>query len=104
MTTSVTAQNARNNFAEMLNTAVYGRTNIVITRFNKPQAVLLDYQEYERLINPRLRFSDEEWEKGFKVIDRIRAKTKRITSQKAESLIDKTVEEVRSIKRVSGRN
>ncbi|MBI4990532.1 type II toxin-antitoxin system Phd/YefM family antitoxin, partial [Candidatus Gottesmanbacteria bacterium] len=56
MTQTVSAQDVRNKFAEVLNTAVYGSTNVIITRFNKPQAVIMNYKEYERLMNPRLRF------------------------------------------------
>lgn len=100
MTQTVTAQDARNKFSEMLNTAVYGKTKIVITRFNKPQAVLIDYKEYEQLMNPKSRFSDKEWEEGFKVFDQIRTKTKDIPFKRIQTVVDKAVEDVRSKKRV----
>jgi len=100
MTQTVSAQDARNKFSEILNIAVYGKTKVVITRFNKPQAVLIDYKEYEQLMNPKSRFSDEEWEKGFKVFDQIRAKTKNIPIQKIQNGVDNAVKEIRSKKRV----
>lgn len=104
MTQTVSAQDARNKFSEILNIAVYGKTKVVITRFNKPQAVLIDYKEYEQLMNPKSRFSDEEWENGFKVFDQIRAKTINIPFQKIKKGVDKAVKEIRSKKRVqSGR-
>ena len=103
MTQTVSAQDVRNKFAEVLNTAVYGNTNIVITRFNKPQAVIMNYKEYERLMNPRLRFTAKEWEDGFKIFDRLRAKTGNIPPKQVEKPVNEAVEEVRKEKRVQGR-
>lgn len=102
MTQTVTAQDARNKFSEILNTAVYGKTNVVITRFSKPQAVLIDYKEYEQLMDPRSRFSDEEWEKGFNVFDKIRAKTKDLPPRDVEKEVNKAVKKIRREKRATG--
>ncbi len=99
MIQTVSAQDARNKFAEMLNTAVYGKTNVIITRFNKPQAVLIDYKEYEFLTDPRKRMNKEEWEKGFQVIDRIQAKTKNIPAREVERIVNQAVKDVRREKR-----
>lgn len=99
MTQTVSAQDARNKFAEILNTAVYGKTKVVITRFNKPQAVLIDYKEYEFLTNPTKRFTDEEWDKGFKVFDKIRARTKAVPAKEVERIVDRAVKAVRREKR-----
>ena len=96
MNIQATAQEARNKFAEILNIAVYSKKNVVITRFNKPMAVLVDYKEYERLINPRLQYTEEEWEKGFSVFDRIRTKTKDIPIKQIQQT---TKEALRSIRR-----
>lgn len=103
MTQTVSAQDVRNRFAEVLNTAVYGSTSIIITRFNKPQAVIMNYKEYERLMNPRLRFTEKEWEDGFKIFDRLRAKTRNIPPEQVEKAVNEAVEEVRKEKRVQGR-
>lgn len=95
MTQTVSAQDARNKFAEVLNTAIYGLTSVIITRFNKPQAVIINYKEYERLMNPHLRFGKEEWEKGFKVFDRVRERNKKVSSRKIEKGVATAVTEVR---------
>jgi len=100
MTQTIAAQDARNKFAEVLNTAIYGSTNVIVTRFNKPQAVIISYREYERLMNPRSRFTPDEWDKGFKVFDRIRAKNKSIASSQIEKGIRQAVKAVRRDKRV----
>ena len=103
MIQTVSAQDVRNKFAEVLNTAVYGSTNVVITRFNKPQAVIMNYKEYERLMSPRLRFTAKEWKDGFKIFDRFRAKTRNIPPIQVEKAVNEAVEEVRKEKRVQGR-
>jgi prevent-host-death family protein len=99
MTIQITAQDARNKFSEMINTAVYGKKNVIITRFDKPQAVLLDYQEYERLMNPKARLSQSEWQEGFAAIDTIRAKAKKVSTQQITRTVDETVLESRKEKR-----
>ena len=99
MTQTVSAQDARNKFAEILNTAVYGKTKVVITRFNKPQAVLIDYKEYEFLTNPTKRFTDKEWDKGFKVFDKIRTRTKAVPAKEVERIVGGAVKAVRREKR-----
>lgn len=99
MTIQITAQDARNKFSEMINTAVYGKKNVIITRFDKPQAVLLDYQEYKRLMNPKTRFSQNEWQKGFAAIDAIRAKAKNVSTQQITQIADDVVKESREEKR-----
>lgn len=95
MNLQVRAQDARNNFADMLNRAVYGQKPVVITRFNKPAAVLMDYVAYERLMNPSLRFTGNEWEKGFAVFDQIRAKTKGLSPASITSVVNQAVADVR---------
>lgn len=100
MTRTVPAQDARNKFAEILNTAVYGLTDVIITRFNKPQAVVMSYKEYERLMNPRSRFTSKEWESGFKVFDKIRAENKNISPGKIEKGVEQALRATRRKKRV----
>ena len=102
MTQTVSAQDARNKFSEILNTAVYGKKDIIITRFDKPQAVIMDYESYERLMNPAKRFTKEEWGKGFKVFDEIRTRNKNKSPEEINKVVDKAVAEVRSVKRASG--
>lgn len=100
MTQTVTAQDARNKFAGILNMAAYGQNNIVITHFNQPKAVVMGYQEYQRLINPQFRFTTQEWNKGFTVFDQIRAKNKTIPPQQITQGIAQAVAAVRKLKRV----
>lgn len=99
MVQTVSAQNVRNQFAEILNTAVYGKTNIIITRFNKPQAVLMGYKQYEFLTDPTKRYTKEEWENGFKALDKIRRKIPKINPRVIEKEIARAVRTVRTERR-----
>lgn len=102
MTQTISAQDARNNFAEILNTAIYGKTNVVITRFNKPKAVLIDFVEYERLMNPRLRYTKADWNEGFVTFDKVRARNQALSQAEIMKKIDATVVATRKEKRVAG--
>jgi len=100
MTQTISAQNVRNKFAEVLNTAIYGSTSVIITRFNKPQAVIISFKEYERLMNPYSRFAPEEWEKGFEVFDQVRAKNKKVSLSEIEKGVKQAIRAVRGKGRV----
>lgn len=100
MTQTVTAQDARNKFADILNIAAYSPTNVVITRFNQPKAVVMGYQEYQRLINPQSRFTLQEWNKGFTVFDQIRANNKAVPHKQITQGTAQAVKAVRKLKRV----
>jgi prevent-host-death family protein len=91
----VTANEIRSKFSEMINTVVFDNNTVIITRFGKPHAVLLGYQEYERLMNPKTRFSQNEWDNGFSAIDTIRAKAKNVQTQQIAQNVATAVREVR---------
>ncbi len=96
MTIKVTANEVKNKFSEMINTVNLDNNALIITRFGKPHAVLLGYQEYERLMNPMTRFSQNEWDNGFSTIDTIRAKAKNVQTQQIAQNVATAVREVRN--------
>lgn len=100
MTQTVAAQDVRNKFSEILNTAIYGSTDIIVTRFNKPQAVIVSYKEYKRLMNPQSHFTKAEWKRGFEIFDTIRAKNKNIPASEIEKGVRKAIKAVRRGKHV----
>lgn len=95
MTQLISAKDLRNNFAEILNMVVYGNTNVVITRFSKPQAVLVDYDEYQRLLNPKSRFSEKEWQGLFKPLDEIRRNLPKVSQKRVEKDINEAIKYAR---------
>lgn len=50
MTQIVSARNFRQKTSEMINLATYAGNDIIITRFDKPQATLINYQKYQALV------------------------------------------------------
>ena len=51
-------------------------------------------------MNPAKRFTKEEWEKGFSLMDKARANTKKYPQKEIEQAINQSVAEVRQSKRV----
>lgn len=103
MTIQLPAKEVRKNFSAMLNTAAFGKKNIVVTRFNKPTAVLMDYEQYERLMDPSTRFTDKEWRKGFEVFNEVREKNKDLSTSEIEKTVNNTIKDVRKERRKTTR-
>lgn len=95
MTQLVSVRDLRNRFAEILNTVVYGNTSVVITRFGKPQAVLVDYKEYQRLLNPKNKFSEKEWQALFTPLDKIRKNLPKVSAKKVKKDINEAIKYAR---------
>lgn len=90
----------REELSDLVSRVAYGQEKVVITRFGKPVAALVTYKDYSKILDPRLRFSKDEWDKGFAMIDKIRENTKKFSSKEMEDAIKKAVKEVRQKKHV----
>src|SRR5687767_5095913 len=102
MSQTVTLKEVREQLSELVAKAAFGAQKIVITRFGKPAAALISYDEYERLMNPRKRSSSlNEWEKGFQLIDKMGENTNHDPPEQAEAAVNQAVKEVRQSKRAS---
>lgn len=102
MKQTISLKDVRSQLSELIAKVAYGKQNVVITRFGKPVATLVSYEDYERMMNPRKRFSGEEWEKGFALINKVRENTKKYPQKRVEKAIDEAVAEVRAKKHVQG--
>lgn len=49
MTKIVSAGDARDQFSQMMNLVDYGQTELVITRFNRPAVVWVDYERWQKI-------------------------------------------------------
>lgn len=85
----------RAQLSEVVSRVTYGRSQVVITRFGKPKVAIINYEDYERLMNPRARFTQEEWDKGFLVFGRVRKKIRGKNSRKLPKVIERAVFKVR---------
>jgi len=99
----VPLKDIRGQLSEYFNQVIYGRSQVVVTRFGKPKAAIISYDDYEKVMNPQARFSQEEWGEGFAVFDKILKRTKVINSNKIEKAVFKAIAEVRKSKGGKGR-
>lgn len=47
-TAAISAKEARKRFAEIVNRVVYGKEQIVITRYDRPEAVLIPFEIHQK--------------------------------------------------------
>lgn len=92
---NISAKELRERLAEMLNTAIYGKRDVYISRHGKPQAVIVDSEKYEWMSNPRSRFSDKEWQQHFVFLERMWKRTTHLDPRKTQKVVDKAIEESR---------
>ena len=104
MSLMVTLKDVRDQLSELVARVTFGEQKVVITRFGKPVAALVTYDDYKRLMNPAKRFSKKEWKKGFKLMDKARANAKQFKVADVQKAIDKAVKDVRKSKHVQIHN
>lgn len=89
----------RTNLSDFIGRVVYGKERIVIKKYNREAAVLVSMEDYKRIIDPRKRFTREEWTKMFDTMDTIRNRIRPQDQKKLEAEIDRAVREVRAEKK-----
>lgn len=101
MTQNIPLKNVREQLSDLVSRVAYGDQKVVITKFGKPVAALVTFDDYEKIINPAKRFTKEEWDKGFEFIDKARKSSKNVSNNKAKRIIVETIDEVRRNKNVA---
>lgn len=100
MSQTLALKDVREQLSDLISRVAYGDQKVVITKFGKPVAALVTFEDYEKIMNPAKRFTKEEWDRGFSLMDKARASTKNYPQKEVEQAIDKAVSEVRQSKRV----
>lgn len=101
MTATISLDDFRKNLSEVVGRVMYGNQTVLVQKNKKTGVIVMNEREYENLRDPRKRFaSKKEWEKGFALMDTMRANTKKYKPQQVEMAIEKAVQEVRQQKRV----
>lgn len=100
MNQTLPLKDVRDQLSDLVSRVAYGDQKVVITKFGKPVAALVTFEDYERIMNPAKRFTKEEWDKGFSLMDKARANTKKYPQEEVKQAIDEAVNEVRQKKRV----
>lgn len=98
MNQTVTLKEVREQLSELVARVAYGDQKVVITKFGKPLAAIVNFEDYEKLMNPSSRFTDEEWEKGFEFIAKIQDTPKKLSDEEADKLIEREIKAVREAK------
>ena len=73
----ISAKEARNGFSDLLGLVYYTKEAVIVEKRGRPFAVLINPEDYEKLLKER--------EARFAVFDEIRAKNPDVTSQEAEA-------------------
>jgi PHD/YefM family antitoxin component YafN of YafNO toxin-antitoxin module len=103
MKTQVSFDELRKNLTTIAGQVMYGDKTVYVRRYNREGMVLMSESEYERLeklLNPRKRFTTEEWEKGFMLMDKMRKNTRKYPVSEVEKTIDEAVKSFRQKKHV----
>ena len=90
----------RAQLSDLVSQVAYGDQKVVITKFGKPVAALVTFDDYEKIMNPAKRYTEEEWEQGFTLMDKARANTKKYPQKNVEQTIEQAVKQVRQSKHV----
>lgn len=88
MVKKVSAMKIRDNLGELLNEVYYRGDEVVIERAGKAMAVLVPVGRYEQYLKER--------QERFKILDRIKARTKKIPAKVLDATIDEAVRAVRA--------
>ena len=99
MSQTLTLKSVREQLSDLVSKVAYGDQKVVITKFGKPVAALVTFEDYKKIMNPAERYTKEEWDKGFALIDKDRAKTKKYDPNEIEQAINQAVKDVRQSKR-----
>ena len=104
MNKTVTLKEIRSQLSELVAKVAYGDQKVIITRFGKPLVALVNYDDYEKLMNPASRYTDREWQKGFDFITKARKTGKNVSNNEVQKIIEKEISVVRRSKNAAGRS
>lgn len=104
MIQTVSLKDMRDQLSELVARVAYGNRKVVITKFGKPLAALVTFEDYEKMMDPRKKFTQAELEKGFEFIDKSQEATKNISQKVFQKAITKAIKEVRSAKSTPNRS
>lgn len=97
MTLIINARKARREFSKLID-SLGKQKYVVITRYDRPKAVLVDFEYF----SPRMTMTQEEWDAGFERMKAIINSTKGgMTEQEAYDFIDEVKQEIRAEKRAA---
>jgi len=100
MSQTLPLKNVRDQLSDLVSRVAYGDQKVIITKFGKPVAALVTFEDYKKIMDPANRYTKEEWGRGFKLIDKARKNAKKYPPEEIEQAIDQAIREVRKSKNV----
>ena len=88
MVRKVTAMKVRDNLGQLLDEVYYRGDEVVIERAGRAMAVLVPVGRYEQYRQGR--------DERFRILERIRARTKKVPPKKLDAMIDEAIRSARS--------
>lgn len=104
MNQTVTLKEVREQLSELVARVAYGDQKVVITKFGKPLVAIVNFDDYEKLMNPSSRFTNKEWGEGFEFITKIQNTPKGVSNEEADRIIKREISKVRKAKYAKGRS
>ena len=100
MTQTLSLKAVRGQLSDLVSRVTYGDQKVVITKFGKPVAALVTFDDYQKIMNPAKRYTKKDWDRGFALMDKSRANTRKYSQEVVEKAINQAVKEVRKPKSV----
>jgi prevent-host-death family protein len=100
MNQTLPLKNVREQLSDLVSRVAYGDQKVIITKFGKPVAALVTFEDYEKIINPAKRFIKDEWDEGFVMLDKARKNTQKYSPKEVMRAINQAADQVRKSKRV----
>jgi len=92
----VSTDDLRANLTDILGSVMYNDEKVLVTKYNRPAAVILSLAEYEMLLDPTKRFTKSEWKKRFAFFKDIQTRVPEDQQDSLQEDIDDSIQEARA--------
>ncbi len=95
---TVSVDEFRSNLAQLIGRVMYGRSRVMIKKYNRDAAVLLSVDDYEKLLDPTKRLSKNEWDEAVEKLEAVRNNIPEVNPVVIEEEVKQAVQNVRGKK------
>lgn len=96
--TTVSIEEFRVNLADLVGRVMYGKDRVVIKKYNRDAAILLNVDDYEKLLDPTKRLSKSQWSEAVGKLESIRADIPESDPNEIQKNVDQAVQVLRAEK------
>lgn len=95
MTQTYSIADFRENLAQIIGRVMYGGEQAIIKKYNQKAAVLVNSDDYARMIDPSLSYSEKDWQRLFAPLLNVAKRNKNGSYQKIQKDVSQAIQEVR---------